>query len=162
MPALALKTEYRLLNHRGVSINISESHLQIQVQMLETTLKSQLPVPATPNVLKPVFKRLNDCFAALIFRHFDIWQSNEETHRQLTALPGKAPISRVWEGMQHPGFIADCFAPAKASSLICLYLTKPYKVNQSLQSFYLLNDVVVQLQFSQILKLPQIINLQDI
>lgn len=90
MPALALKTEYRLLNHRGVSINISASHLQIRVQTLETTLKSQLPVPATPNVLKPVFKHLKDRFAALIFRHFDIWQSNEETHRQLTAFPGKS------------------------------------------------------------------------
>lgn len=64
--------------------------------------------------------------------------------------------------MRHPSFIADCFAPVRASNLICLYLTKPYNVNQTLQSFYLLNDVVVQLQFSQILKLPQIINLQDI
>lgn len=35
-------------------------------------------------------------------------------------------------------------------------------MNQTLQTFYLLNDVVVQLQLSQILKLPQAINLQDI
>lgn len=68
MPALALKTAYRLLNHRDVSINIPESHLQT----LGTTLKSQLPVPATLNVLNPVLKHLKDCFAALIFRHFDI------------------------------------------------------------------------------------------
>lgn len=54
MLALPLKTEYRL-SHRGVSINISESHLEIRVQNLETALKSQLPVPATPNVLKPGF-----------------------------------------------------------------------------------------------------------
>jgi len=64
--------------------------------------------------------------------------------------------------MPHPGFIAGCSAPVKAPSLLCLCLTQPYKVNQTLQSFYLLNDVVVQVQFSQILKLPQIINLQDI
>lgn len=82
MPALALKTEYRLLNHRGVSINISESHLQIQVQTLETTLKPQLPVPATPNVLKPVFKGFEGLFCSSdiqAFWHLTVKWGNTQT-----------------------------------------------------------------------------------
>lgn len=88
-------------------IQASKSHrcFHLQVQTPETTLKSQLPVPAAPNVLKPVFKHLKDCFAALIFRHFDIWQSNEET-QTADSLP--------WESSYQP-----CLRRNGTSRLFC-------------------------------------------
>lgn len=44
----------------------------------------------------------------------------------------------------------------------CKYPTQPDQVNQRIQGLNLLNDVVVQLQFCQILKLPKVVDLQDV